>query len=288
MLFFHLKSSFPIFKTAMASALLIGTVQLIVGCDSQPSSSNNEGTTQTDNIDKGVAKDDEASVNAVPIDSGTTDKAQANEVAELSDEQIVSPSGYQNLSFGQMITPELLSSLGMTKAKSDNEQCYYVSNPKLSYVDKEYGERASVLYQIIDGKVALISIQDPSITFYKDINIGDSATAVMKAHNDELDYEVDKYAVDGDYYNLIANVNFKVIKESPLGEFLKDDNIELNNKQDKLPLQIEYHIKGGQKLSDSTIKATEWTADNKNLLKGEVESIDIGIPEAIYLVEGCS
>ena len=288
MLFFHLKSSLPIFKTAMASALLMGTVQLIVGCDSQPSSSNNEGTTQTDNIDKGVAKDDEASVNAVPIDSGTTDKAQANEVAELSDEQIVSPSGYQKLSFGQMITPELLSSLGMTKAKSDNEQCYYVSNPKLSYVDKEYGERASVLYQIIDSKVALISIQDPSIPFYKDIKVGDSATDVMKAHNDKLSYEVDKYAVDGDYYSLIANVNFKVIKESPLGEFLKDENIELNNKQDNLPLQIEYHIKGGQKLSGSTIKATEWTADNKNLLKGEVESIDIGIPEAIYLVEGCS
>lgn len=288
MLFFHLKSSLPIFKTAMASALLIGTVQLIVGCDSQPSSSNNEGTTQTDNIDKGVAKDDEASVNAVPIDSGTTDKAQANEVAELSDEQIVSPSGYQNLSFGQMITPELLSSLGMTKAKSDNEQCYYVSNPKLSYVDKEYGERASVLYQIIDSKVTLISIQDPSIPFYKDIKVGDSATDVMKAHNDKLSYEVDKYAVDGDYYSLIANVNFKVIKESPLGEFLKDENIELNNKQDNLPLQIEYHIKGGQKLSDSMIKATEWTADHKNLLKGEVKSIDIGIPEAIYLVEGCS
>ena len=288
MLFFHLKSSFPIFKTAMASALLIGTVQLIVGCDSQPSSSNNEGTTQTDNIDKGVAKDDEASVNAVPIDSGTTDKAQANEVAELSDEQIVSPSGYQKLSFGQVITPQLLSSLGMTKAKGDNEQCYYVSNPKLSYIDKEYGERASVLYQIIDDKVALISIQDPSIAFYKDINVGNLASDVMKAHNDELSYEVDKYAVDGDYYSLIANVNFKVIKEIPLGEFLKDDNIELKNKQDTLPLQIEYHIKGGQKLIDSMIKATEWTADNKNLLKGEVESIDIGIPEAIYLVEGCS
>ena len=216
------------------------------------------------------------------------DKAQTNEAADIADEQIVSPSGYQKLSFGQMITPELLSSLGMTKAKSDNEQCYYVSNPKLSYVDKEYGERASVLYQIIDSKVTLISIQDPSIPFYKDIKVGDSATDVMKAHNDKLSYEVDKYAVDGDYYSLIANVNFKVIKESPLGEFLKDDNIELNNKQDKLPLQIEYHIKGGQKLSDYQIKATEWTADHKNLLKGEVKSIDIGIPEAIYLVEGCS
>ena len=287
MLTFHLKSSLPIFKTAMASALLIGAVQLIVGCDSKPSSSNNNGTAQTNNIDKDMAKNDEMSVNPAPTDTNAMDKAQTNE-ADIADEQIVSPSGYQKLSFGQVITPDLLSNLGMTKAKSDNEQCYYVSNPKLSYVDKEYGERASVLYQIIDDKVALISIQDPNITFYKDINVGDSATAVMKAHNDELTYEVDKYAVDGDYYSLLVNINFKVIKESPLGEFLKDENIELNNKEDKLPLQIEYHIKGGQKLNDYTIKATEWTVDHKNLLKGEVESIDIGIPEAIYLVEGCS
>ena len=288
MLTFHSKSSLPIIKTAMISTLLIGTVQLMTGCDSQPSYSNNDGTAQTNNIDKDMAKNDEMSVNLAPIDSSAKDETQANDAANIADEQIVSPLGYQKLSFGQVITPELLSRLGMSKAKSDNEQCYYVSNPKLSYIDKEYGERASVLYQIIDGKVALISIQDPSIAFYKDINVGNSATDVMKAHNDELSYEVDKYAVDGDYYSLIANVNFKVIKESPLGKFLKDENIELNNKQDNLPLQIEYHIKGGQKLSDSMIKATEWTADNKNLLKGELESIDIGIPEAIYLVEGCS
>ena len=52
MLFFHLKSSLPIIKTTMASALLIGTVQLIVGCDSRPSSSNNDVTAQTNNIVK--------------------------------------------------------------------------------------------------------------------------------------------------------------------------------------------------------------------------------------------
>ena len=288
MLFLRSTLSLPIIKTAMASALLIGTVQLIIGCDSQPSSSNNDGTVQTDNVYNDMAKSDKVSVNPAPTDTSAMDKTQAKEAADIANEQIVSPSGYQKLSFGQVITPELLSSLGMTKAKSDNEQCYYVSNPQLSYVDKEYGERASVLYQIIDNKVALISIQDPSIPFYKDINVGNLASDVMKAHNDELTYEVDKYAVDGDYYSLIANVNFKVIKENPLGEFLKDENIELNNKQDNLPLQIEYHIKGGQKLSDSMIKATEWTADHKNLLKGEVESIDMGIPEAIYLVEGCS
>ena len=288
MLNFHLKSSLPIFKTAMVSTLLIGTVQLIIGCDSQHSSSNNDSTVQTDSVDKDITNNDEVAVNSAPTDSGTMDKAQANKIVTLSDEQTVSPSGYQSMSFGQVISPELLNSLGMTRAKSDNEQCYYVSNPELSYVDKEYGKRASVLYQIIDGKVALISIQDPSIAFYKATNVGDSATDVMKAHNDELTYEVDKYAVDGDYYSLIANVNFKVIKESPLGESLKDENIELNNKQDNLPLQIKYHIKGGQNLNNYQVKATEWTADNKSLLKGEVESIDIGIPEAIYLVEGCS
>ena len=288
MLTFHLKSSLPIIKMAMASTLLIAAVQLMTGCDLQPSSLNNDSTVQMESVDKDITNNDEMPVNPAPTDTSTMDKTQTNEAADIDDERTVSPSGYQNLSFGQVITPKLLNSLGMTKAKSDNEQCYYVSNPKLSYVDKEYGERASVLYQIIDDKVALISIQDPNITFYKDINVGDSATAVMKAHNDELTYEVDKYAVDGDYYSLLVNINFKVIKESPLGEFLKDENIELNNKEDKLPLQIEYHIKGGQKLNDYTIKATEWTVDHKNLLKGEVESIDIGIPEAIYLVEGCS
>lgn len=288
MSFLHLKSPLPIFKTAMVSTLLIGTMQLMIGCDSQPSSSNNDGTTQMDNTDIDGADNDELSVNPTPTDTSAMDKAQTNEAADIADEQIVSPSGYQKLSFGQVITPELLSSLGMTRAESDNEQCYYVSNPQLSYVDKEYGKRASVLYQIIEGKVALISIQDPSIPFYKDIKVGDSATDVMKAHNGEVSYEVDKYAVDGDYYGLIANVNFKVIKQSSLGESLKNENIELNNKQDSLPLQIDYHIKGGQKLNDHTIKATEWTVDNKDLLKGQVKSIDIGIPEAIYLVEGCS
>lgn len=76
--------------------------------------------------------------------------------------------------------------------------------------------------------------------------------------------------------------------QPPLEELSKDENIELNNQEDKLPLQIEYDIKGGQKLNDYRIEAAEWTVGNKVLLKGQVESVDIGIPEAIYLVEGCS
>ncbi|OXL28853.1 hypothetical protein [Psychrobacter sp. DAB_AL32B] len=288
MLAFHKKPPLPINKTAIITTLLIGTAQLLTGCDSQPSSSNNDAIAQTDVTDKGMAKKDDRSVNPAPINATDADKTEAIEAVSLFDEKTVSPSGYEKLSFGQIITPELLSDLGLTRAEGDNESCYYVINPTLSYVDKEYGKRASMLYQIIDNKVALISIQDPNIAFYKGINVGDSATDVMKAHNDALTYEVDKYAVDGDYYSLLANVNFKVIKDSQLGESLTAENIELDNKEDKLPLQIEYHIKGGQKLSDYKIKSTEWTAENKSLLKGEVESIDIGIPAAIYLVEGCS
>ncbi|WP_227678667.1 hypothetical protein [Psychrobacter faecalis] len=145
-----------------------------------------------------------------------------------------------------------------------------------------------MLYQIIDDKVALIAIQDPNMPFYTGIHVGDAVAEVMQAHDNELIYEVDKYAVDGEYYNLIANVNFKVIKEPELGESLKAENIKLDSKEDKLPLQIKYYIKGGQTLNEHKIKASDWTADKKSLLKGEVESIDIGIPEAIYLVEGCS
>ena len=288
MLNFTQDLSLATIKTVLLTTVLLATAQLITGCDSQPASSNKNITAQTDSIDKNTAEKDNVHINPVPINSATADKAPAIEVSKLSNEKTVTPAGYQKLSFGQSITPELLNNLGLIKEETDNEQCYYVSNPALSYMDKEYGKRASVLYQIINNKVALITIQAPNIPFYTDIYVGDSVSEVMKAHNNELTYEVDKYALDGDYYSLIANVNFKMIKEPQLGESLKDNNIELNGKEDKLPIQIEYHIKGGQKLNGYRIKSTEWTTDRLSLLKGEVESIDIGIPEAIYLVEGCS
>ena len=217
-------------KTVLLTTVLLATAQLITGCDSQPASSNKNITAQMDSIDKNTAEKDNVHINPAPINSATADKAPAIEVSKLSNEKTVTPAGYQKLSFGQVITPELLHELGLTKAETDNEQCYYVSNPAVSYMDKEYGKRASVLYQIINNKVALITIQAPNIPFYTDIHVGDAVTEVMKAHDNKLTYEVDKYALDGDYYSLIANVNFKVIKESQLGESLKTENIKLNNK----------------------------------------------------------
>lgn len=292
MLDFTQGSSLPTIKMVLLTTVLLGTAQLLAGCDSQPANSNvnknDNATAQTDNIDRNTAEKDNASINSSSISPADADKAQNNEAEKLSNDKTVNPSGYQKLNFGQAISPELLSKLGLTKEKTDNEQCYYVSNPALNYIDKEYGKRASVLYQIIDDKVALIAIQDPNIAFYTDIHVGDAVAEVMQAHDNKLTYEVDKYAVDGEYYNLIANVNFKVTKEPELRESLKAENIKLNNKEDKLPLQIKYYIKGGQTLNEHKIKASDWTADKKSLLKGEVESIDIGIPAAIYLVEGCS
>lgn len=292
MLDFTQGSSLPTIKMVLLTTVLLGTAQLLAGCDSQPANSNvnknDNATAQTDNIDRNTAEKDNASINSSSISPADAGKAQNNEAEKLSNDKTVNPSGYQKLNFGQAISPELLSKLGLTKEKTDNEQCYYVSNPALNYIDKEYGKRASVLYQIIDDKVALIAIQDPNIAFYTDIHVGDAVAEVMQAHDNKLTYEVDKYAVDGEYYNLIANVNFKVIKEPELRESLKAENIKLNNKEDKLPLQIKYYIKGGQTLNEHKIKASDWTADKKSLLKGEVESIDIGIPAAIYLVEGCS
>lgn len=283
-------SFLPTIKTVLLTTVLLGTAQLLAGCDSQPENSNEKdnATAQTNNIDKDTAEKDGVSINSSSISPANADKAQNNEAENIFNGKTVNPSGHQKLSFGQAISPELLSELELTKEKTDNEQCYYVSNPALNYIDKEYGKRASVLYQIIDDKVALIAIQDPNIPFYTGIHVGDAVAEVMQAHDNKLTYEVDKYALDGEYYNLIANLNFKVIKEPELGESLKAENIKLDSKEDTLPIQIEYHIKGGQTLNEHKIKASDWTADKQSLLKGEVESINIGIPEAIYLVEGCS
>lgn len=270
-------------KSLLVSACLVGSIQMLTGCDSQPSPTDNETAQVEERTETAVVTDDMATDNAA-----TDAKAKESSTISTDDDKVVGPSGYQKLGFGQVVTPALLADLGLTKQASDNEQCYYVTDPKQVYTDPTYGERASVLYQIIDGKVALISIRDAKTPFYTGVQVGDSVNAVMNAHDDSLTYAVDKYAVDGDYYNLIANVNFIIVNDENLGPLLKEENIKLENENDTLPIQVEYHIKGGQKLSANTITETDWTVETKRALKGQVESIDIGIPDAIYLVEGCS
>lgn len=293
---FYQRSAILASKSLLLSTLLIGGMPLLASCDRPHPSADNNNNGQTDKDKKIAANEPISSENqqahsASAPSSSTADVASNDKMSglnTLSDDKSVSPVGYQTLSFGQVVSPALLTKLGLTKENSDNEQCYYVSNPTLSYNDKADGERASVLYQVIDDKVALITIQDPTTLFYTGIQVGDGAGKVMTAHDNNLMYEVDKYAVAGDYYNLIANVNFKVIREDESDALLQSNDIKLDNQQDKLPLQVKYHMKGGQPLGSNQVKANEWTAQNKNKLKGQVERIDIGIPEAIYLVEGCS
>src|SRR5699024_3240434 len=132
MLDFTQGSSLQTIKTVLLTTVLLGTAQLLAGCDSQPANSNDNDNVaaQTDNIDKNMAKDDETSANTAANNSATVnptdDKAQNNEAEKLSNDKTVNPSGYQKLSFGQIISPQLLSELGLTKEKTDNEQCYYV------------------------------------------------------------------------------------------------------------------------------------------------------------------
>lgn len=204
-----------------------------------------------------------------------------------SNRELVSPKGYQGLSFGQTVSPELLTKLGFTRDNMVDDHCYYVSNPKLTYTDTELGERASVLYQIIDNKVALIRILDPTIPFYKGIKVGDSPDKIMVVHNNDLTYEVGKYAENGDLYELTHNINFEVIKDVESGRLLTKSDIKMTGQGDT-PLQVVYHMKEGQPLGSDTIKPRDWNANNKPKLKGTVDSINIGTIEANYLVEGCS
>ncbi|WP_201505242.1 hypothetical protein [Psychrobacter aestuarii] len=239
-----------------------------------------------------------APVSEAPLDTDASDQntpptsmpsaPSASNTPKAYDAQIVSPAGYKTLRFGQDITAEIREQFGAKEPDTGDESCYYLSDNTLTYNSTEFGKRASVLYQIIDGKMALIHVQGPNAPFYNGVRVGDSVDSVMATHDGQLDYEVDHYAQNGDYYNLIANVNFTVVNPSKDGSVLTTDNIKMTNDTDTLPIQVEYHIKNGQKLSQNTIAADSWSAADKDKLVGEVDSIDIGIPEAIYLIEGCS
>ena len=130
----------------------------------------------------------------------------------------------------------------------------------------------ALLYQIIDNKVALIRINDTKVPFYTGVKIGDSPAKVWDAHQNNLSYELDKYDATGNHYELIAtgNPNPNHIQAKPL------------------TLQIKYKMRGGQKLNRNSVKPQSRSTKLQGQLKGQVASIEIGVPEAILLVEGCS
>ncbi|WP_350561349.1 hypothetical protein [Psychrobacter sp. CAL346-MNA-CIBAN-0220] len=281
MLPFHHTLAFSTIKSALGSTVIISSILLLTGCDSQNKTADNTAPAQTEHSGNAVAESATVPIDTVAVETATT---EANsEPLTTTNQQAVSPLGYAELSFGQIITPKILANRGLSRGDNYNEQCYYVSNPKLSYIDREYGERASVLYQIIDDKVASIVIQDPTTLFYVDISVGDSVDEVMTTHNNNLVYEVDKYDQSGNYYHLIHDIT---------DERATTNSTNQVSTVNDLPLQIKYNIVNGKKVintaSDTDIELDKWTPSQLAQLQGNVETIEIGIPAAIRLTEGCS
>lgn len=281
----------------LTSIGIVGT-GIMAGCDNKApvsaasdtieSQSQHSSDTNQDN-----SADDHASQNDSSANHNQHDSQPSNAVATAPAEndttnKAVGPQGYGGLSFGQTVTPALIKQLGLEGDAATDGSCYYVTNPKLTYIDSEGDERPSILYQVMNGKVASISVNNASIPFYNGLKVGDSSAQVMSAHPNALSYSVDKYADNGDLYQLLHNVNFDIIGQVKEGALLQPKDIKMHSGAGDIPLQIKYQLKDGQALSDYQIPAGSWSDKDKSSLTGTVYSIEIGTPDAIYLVEGCS
>ena len=284
----------------MSTQLFIRTVPLhtisilcwvslaLSACDSSTSNqAANQQLTANDKSQNTVKVDTHIS-DAISKMAATNDKA--NEALAADNKNNVGPNGYQGLKFGQIVTPELIEELGLVPPDLSlaSSGCYFTYPKNMTEIDSTGQPDSPVRYQIIDGKLALIKITGMSIPFYTGLKVGDSPAQALDAHQDDLHYEVDKYAENGNLYSLLHNINFTIINEPELGALIDNKTLKIEGNYGDIPLQIEYHFKNGQDLGVYAIKPNEWHKDNKAKLTGELESIDIGTTEAIYLVEGCS
>lgn len=271
---------------------------IVVGCDNKAPVSAASDTVENLSQHNNDANQDSTSKDNTSQNNSSTDNTQQHSqsskaiaTAQAENDPVnntVGPQGYGGLSFGQTVTPELIKQLDLKGDAVADGSCYYVSNPKLTYKDSDGDERPSILYQVMDDKVASIRISDASIPFYTGVKVGDSSTQVMNTHRNALSYSVDKYADNGDLYQLLHNANFDIARQVKDGDLLQSKDINMHSDSGNIPLQIKYQLKDGQALSNYQIPAGAWSDKDKSLLTGTVYSIEIGTPEAIYLVEGCS
>ena len=246
--------------TSVLTAALLSSV-LLTGCDSKettestlvnPPKSTSENTTENTEVLPTVAKS---------VAASATTKQEA---------QTVSPAGYGGLRFGQTITPDVITNAGLVKGGHSYEECYYLEDPTQASIKRNDSVFKPIYYQVIDGKLALIKINTPAIKFYTGIQNGDSVDKIITAHPKNLRYSMDKYDQTGDYYHIIY---------------------EVPTQENALPLQIKYTVTGGQKITNTdsmTQPLVAWSAAQRAQLQGQVDTIEIGIPDAILLVEGCS
>lgn len=254
--------------TLLHTAVLTSCLLLISACDTKNTTENVPGNNETP-----ITTPESTSVNGkneqnklAPNDNQqNSDHTNASSV----DKQAVSPLGYAGLSFGQTITPELISSSGLIKGEHGYDECYYLEDANRDSVKRDGAVFEPIYYQVIDGKLALIGVNALDIDFFTGIRNGDKADKIIAAHPNNLSYSMDKYDDSGDYYYLIYDIPAQV---------------------NALPLQIKYTMKGGKKIANarSMTLVDKWSTEQRAQLQGQVETIELGIPDAIMLVEGCS
>ena len=245
----------PIIRLITTATLISSCFFTISACDSQDITT--ESTVGNNNI---------AQTNHEII---VRNSMQAESSDATFNEPTVSPAGYGGLSFGQAITPDILTQVGLVKGEHGYDECYYLEDPTKAGIKRNDAVFEPIYYQVIDGKLALIGVNASDIKFYTEIRSGDKVDKVIATHPNSLNYSMDKYDQTGDYYHFIYDI------PTPTNT---------------LPLQIKYTMKGGKKIANarSMTLVDKWSTEQRAQLQGQVETIELGIPDAIMLVEGCS
>lgn len=260
-------------KTALLPLFLLVSSCALSGCNNPPSeAADSEAASPSTDVNNDVNNNVTNVAPATNPSPSTSEDANSDATPASYPANVVSPQGYQGIKFGTIITPEYLTErqLQSPDLKLENASCYFTRPLDVSNTPQSDDKMPEVLYQIIDNKMALIRINDAKVPFYNTVKVGDPAAKVWEAHKATLTYELDKYEATGEHYELIATVEPQAIAAG------------------QPPLQIKYKMVGGQKLSQNEVMPQTWTPALQDQLQGQVASIEIGVPEAILLVEGCS
>ena len=244
-------------KTTYQRAVCISSVLLLLGLGAcQPKSTTTSSNTQANNPQASTQSNTSTSTTSTstPMTSNTVASATAIQSADVTE------AGIRALTYGQTVTKADLQRAGFAYPDrlEPDPLCYYVPVGAKSTADNL---PANLL--IMDNKFGSVYIQDSKISVFSGVKIGDSVAKVLAAHKMPPQYEVNKY------------------DDGSASQYLLIYTLPNHN-------QIKYLMSGGKKLSSNDIAPNAWKATDKSLLTGTVDSIEVGTPETIRLVEGCS
>ncbi|MFB2537691.1 hypothetical protein [Acinetobacter sp. c3-l95] len=170
---------------------------------------------------------------------------------------IVKADNVNGLKYGQTINKATLAKIGLRYPEDANNECYYVPLNNLNE------EQRPTFLLVENNKLGMVDIRRSDVQLFSKTKIGDKVENVLKAHKAKPSYSVNKYDDGtGNSYHLIYDLANGV--------------------------QIDYRLKGGQKLPSIDISSKNWKNSYNRLLRGQVESIAVGKKDTVALVEGCS